>query len=241
MSGGDPYLGYTMVQPAVKGIQSQKVIANAKHWVHNNQEENRDKVSANIDERTRFELYYEPFQGAIDAGVGSFMCSYNRVDDVYSCENSITLGDLKGASMGFNGWVMSDWGATHSLSIVQGLDQEMPSDDYFGADLTAAVNDGTIPVSAVDSATLRILTPMFQIGLFDDTNPNSLSNNVTSSEHSNLSRQLSAASHVLLKNDNNILPLSTERPLKIAMFGLAAREPVCLFRHLPFACIPYIY
>ncbi len=72
-SGEDPYLGYVLVQPAVAGIQSQGVIANAKHYVLNNQETNRVSVSDNADERTRFELYYQPFMGAVEAGVGSFM------------------------------------------------------------------------------------------------------------------------------------------------------------------------
>ena len=79
MSGEDPHLGYAMVQPAVEGIQSQGVIANAKHFINNNQETNRTTVSAEVDERTRFEIYYPPFEGAIAAEVGSMMCSYNRI------------------------------------------------------------------------------------------------------------------------------------------------------------------
>merc|ERR1719443_630644 len=74
LSGEDPYLGYKLVQPVIKGIQSQKVVANAKHYILNNQETNRFTVSAEIDERTRFEMYYPPFEGAIEADVGSVMC-----------------------------------------------------------------------------------------------------------------------------------------------------------------------
>lgn len=126
MSGGDPFLGYSLVQPVVQGIQSEPMIANAKHWINNNQESDRSEVSANDDERTRHELYYPPFLGAIEAGVGSFMCSYNKINNVWSCENNETLNiDLKN-HLHFNGWVMSDWGATHSVSIDKGLDQEMP-------------------------------------------------------------------------------------------------------------------
>lgn len=79
LSGEDPFLGYTMVQPVIRGIQGNGVVANAKHWVNNNQETNRQSVSENVDERTRFELYYPPFEGAIAAEVGSMMCSYNRI------------------------------------------------------------------------------------------------------------------------------------------------------------------
>jgi hypothetical protein len=74
ISGEDPHLGYTLAGPVVRGIQRHKVIANAKHWVHNNQETNRHFVTSVVDERTRHELYYRPFAGAIDAGVGSVMC-----------------------------------------------------------------------------------------------------------------------------------------------------------------------
>jgi len=110
LSGADPYLGYVLVQDVVKGIQSQKVIANAKHWIENNQETNRDTVSANVDERTRFELYYQPFIGAIEADVGSFMCSYNKINSDWSCENNVTLNhDLKTVLGYKKGWVMSDW------------------------------------------------------------------------------------------------------------------------------------
>jgi beta-glucosidase len=114
-----------MVQPVVNGIQSKGIIANAKHWVENNQETDRDTVSENVDERTRHEIYYPPFQGAVEAKVGSFMCAYNKVNNRWSCENEeILKHDLK-ENMGFSGWVMSDWGATHSTSIREGLDQEM--------------------------------------------------------------------------------------------------------------------
>ena len=126
LSGEDPHLGAVLVPPVVRGIQAQGVIANAKHWVNNNQESARTSVSEVVDERTQFELYYPPFEAAVEAGVGSVMCSYNRVRRVWSCENPQTLQrDLK-ERLGFEGWVMSDWGATHSTSINAGLDQEMP-------------------------------------------------------------------------------------------------------------------
>ena len=81
-------------------------------------------MSANLDERTRFEMYYPPFEGAIEAGVGSVMCSYNKLNDTYSCENNSTLNTDLRDRLGFKGYVMSDWGATHSVSIASGLDQE---------------------------------------------------------------------------------------------------------------------
>lgn len=100
-------VGSVLTERVVRGIQDQGVIANAKHWINNEIEESRNFVSANVDERTRYEIYYPPFQAAIDAGVLSVMCSYNRINDVHACQNPETLGNLK--DMGFEGWVMSDW------------------------------------------------------------------------------------------------------------------------------------
>lgn len=86
MSGEDPVLGATLVQPVISRSQSHKILANAKHFVNNNQETNRGEMSSQVDRKTRYEMYYPPFQAAIDAGVGSFMCSYNKINHVYACE-----------------------------------------------------------------------------------------------------------------------------------------------------------
>jgi len=230
ISGGDGYLGSRLVGPVIKGIQSNKVIANAKHWVNNNQETNRATISEVVDDRTRHELYYEPFQAAVDAGVGSFMCSYNKINSVWSCENPETLADLK-QTLGFQGWVMSDWGATHSTSIEAGLDQEMPTKTYFGPKLVEAVKSGSIPESAVDDSVLRILTPMYEIGVMDDeTDTGSLQDNVKTQEHTDLARKIAASSHVLLQNKDNALPISKKPPTgkgyKIALIGAMARMPI---------------
>jgi len=90
--------------------------------VLNNQETNRNAVSELADERTRFEMYYPPFAGAVAAEAGSVMCSYNKINGVWSCENPVTLGKDFKKTAGFKGYVMSDWGATHSTSIMAGLD-----------------------------------------------------------------------------------------------------------------------
>ncbi len=112
----------------------------------------RTTVSDDADERTRFEMYYPPFAGAIEAGVGSFMCSYNKIYGSWACENNSTLDrDLKHL-MQFPGFVMSDWGATHSTSIAAGLDVEMPGADFMGAKLLQAVQQGQIDEAYVDDA-----------------------------------------------------------------------------------------
>jgi hypothetical protein len=108
LCGEDPYLGARLAAPVVTGIQSQGVMANAKHWINNEIEEDRKTVSANLDERTAFEIYYPPFEAAVQAGVLSAMCAYNRVNDLYACENPVTISHLKD-TLGFKGWLMSDW------------------------------------------------------------------------------------------------------------------------------------
>ena len=95
------------------GIQSQRVVATAKHYVGNEQETNRDSGDSQIDERTLHEVYYAPFEAAVNAGVGAVMGSYNRLNGRYACENPTSLADLK-VGMGFTGWVMTDWGASTS-------------------------------------------------------------------------------------------------------------------------------
>lgn len=232
LSGEDPYLGYRLSKQVITGIQSQGVIANAKHYVNNNQETQRGSFTANVDERTQWEIYYPPFKGAIDAGLGSIMCSYNKecVDcppeqiGNWSCENHRSLTeDLKG-KMGFKGWVMSDWGGTHSTSMNAGLDQEMPGSKYMGQDLANMVASGDVDMNHVDDSAWRILWPYFKMGLFDKPNTNTKDNNVTSEEHNAKARELSAKGTVLLKNEG-ILPLGANAK-NIAVIGSKAVSPI---------------
>jgi beta-glucosidase len=244
LSGEDPFLGYTLVQPVVKGIQSQKVIANAKHYVLNNQETNRGAVSENANERTRFEMYYPVFQGAAEAGVGSFMCSYNRINGVWSCENPITLAQNLKVDLGFAGFVMSDWGATHSTSLMAGLDMEMPSADFMNpAAITAGLSAGNITQAGVDNAVFRILRAMFavrtvqlfitkyphhplKVGVMDEPlsawDWGKLKANVTSEAQAAQARAFSAASTVLLQNSQGLLPLRPHARNRLALLGFAS-------------------
>ena len=121
LSGEDPYLGATLVRPAVRAIQHHGVIATAKHFALNDQELDRGTVSAVADERTRFEMHYPPFAAAVDAGVGAFMCSYNKLSidggkHTWACENPKLLKTDLRERLGFKGFIMSDWAATHSVA-----------------------------------------------------------------------------------------------------------------------------
>jgi len=121
---------------------------------------------------------------------------------------------------------MSDWGATHSMSLAQGLDQEMPGADFMNAAaIEAALASGEVDASRIDDAALRILTPLFGVGAFDINNTNTQRNNVSTPAHTALARSLAARSVVLLKN-NGVLPLDRTKPLRVALFGKSARAPV---------------
>jgi len=134
----------------------------------------QESISANLDDRTMHELYMWPFANAVRAGVASVMCSYNRINGTYACENSKALnGYLKG-ELGFQGYVMSDWGGTHSgiASVESGLDMNMPGGlgiygvtfglpSYFGGNLTNGVNNGSLEVTRLDDMVIRIMTPYY--------------------------------------------------------------------------------
>jgi beta-glucosidase len=216
-------LASKLVVPYIEGVQSQGVMATVKHWVLNNQEYNRSSISASADERTSFEIYYPPFRAAVDAGVYAVMCSYNKVNGTYACENDAALNrDLK-QRMGFKGLVMSDWGATHSTELAanSGLDMEQPDAKYFGDTLKQAVTSGKVPTNRLDDMIKRILVPMFQVGIFDNPRTGNATKDAQSEEHVKLAKQLSEASTVLLQN-NGILPLNADTIKKIAVIGMDA-------------------
>ena len=128
-----------------------------KHFVFNNEETDRSGMSSNVPDRAAKELYYKPFAAAVDAGVGSAMCSYNRVNGTWACEDANTLNEIKSV-LGFDGFMMSDWGATHSTvpAALAGLDQQMPDNSFFGANLSAAIAAGAVPQSRLDDMVLRM-------------------------------------------------------------------------------------
>jgi len=171
-------------------------------------------VSANVDERTRFEIYYPPFDASVRSGVLSVMCSYNRINDVHACQNNVTISNLKD-TMGFDGWLMSDWDATHSTvdSVLAGLDQEFPIGLYYSNKaLNSSLAAGNITEQQLDEKVLRILTAMFSIGLFDSpaAAEGHIAFNVTSDAHNQLAREVAGKATVLVKNDNSLLPFTLE-------------------------------
>ncbi|KAA0154145.1 hypothetical protein FNF29_02765 [Cafeteria roenbergensis] len=228
--GEDPHLASKLVVHEINGIQSMPVSACHKHFVANSQEYQRHYVVEVLDRRLLWELYYPAFAAATDAGSGVVMCSYNRVrvmngsqamsGDTYACENPVTLADLKDR-MGFDGFVQSDWGATHSTvdSAKNGLDQEMPGSDYLGQALLDAVKAGTVTEAEVRGMATRILTTFIALDLVDRPPTGNLSANATSAAHNKLARTLAVNGTVLLKNDKKTLPVSKQGLRSVAVIG----------------------
>jgi beta-glucosidase len=224
----DPYLSGQVGAAEVQGIQSQHVIAVVKHFIANSQETNRMTDSSDVSERTLEEIYAPQYETAVkQGGAGAVMCSYNRINGVYACENPSTLGILDD-QFGFTGFVVSDWGGTHSTvaSAKAGLDMEMSTapGTYYGSALQTAVQDGQVPMGTLNDMVLRILRPMFRIGLFDHpvaAQPGAFAANVSTAEHVALARTISEAGTVLLKNQNGVLPI-TGSGKTIAVIGQPA-------------------
>lgn len=216
--GEDPLLSGTMGAANLRGIQTQPVVGDIKHYNVYTQEQNR-LIGGNavVDERALHEIYTRPFAiGVEDGHPGSAMCSFNKVNGVYACESPELLTTILKEQLDFEGWVMSDYGATYSTvpSIMAGLDQEMPGNfdpanspgtSYFGQALVDAVNSGEVPISRIDDAVMRILRPMFAMGLFDQP---VVIQPLPEAEHGAEARSIAERGMVLLKNQNDVLPLA---------------------------------
>lgn len=209
--GEDPYFNGQMAVAEIRGIQSQGPIADANMYLTMNQESDRLRANSVVDERTLQEIYLPPFRAAVQAGhVGTIMCAYVKTNGIYSCQNPQILHTFLRTELGFTGWVMSDWGATHSTvaAAKAGLDQEMPGDRYYGQALKKAVENGKVSMSTLDDRVRRILVTMFSHGLFDKPQHGNWDSNVRSPEHDIFSRNVAEQGTVLLKNERNILPLA---------------------------------
>jgi beta-glucosidase len=228
--GEDPFLAGRMVTQAIRGIQSNPVLAQAKHYAANNQEIDRMTVSAEIDERTMREIYLPAFEAAVkDGHAASLMCAYNRLHDTYACENRELLDGYLRRDWGFDGFVTSDWGATHSTvqSALAGLDMEMhatPS-TYYNDALKEAVESGKVPMARLNGMLRHIFVPMFRFGLFDHPpkeQPGAYTSQPSTPEHRALARRIAEEATVLLKNAGDILPLGQPSGRTIGVLGYAA-------------------
>lgn len=214
-AGEDPFLAGQTAVAEIQGIQSQHVVATVKHYALNDQETNRMTDSSDADERTMEEIHLPAFEAAVrQGGVGSVMCSYNRVNGGYACEQPTLLTTYLKRQFGFSGWVMSDWGATHSTVAAAnaGLDQEqnIQSGTYFSGALKTAVLDHQVPMSRLDDMVLRLMRSLFRIGVFDDpppAEPGAFAADVSTPAEVAVAQQAAEAGTVLLKDVGGVLPL----------------------------------
>jgi beta-glucosidase len=217
--GEDPYLTAQIANREIRGIQSQGVMAEVKHYAANNQEKDRLQVSAEVDERTLREIYVPAFEAAVkEAKVGSVMAAYNKVNGTFSSENTHLLKDILKGEWGFDGFVVSDWGATHSTveAANNGLDIEMPGDKYFGQQLLAAVRQGQVSQATIDDKVRRILRMMVRFGFLD--RPPKVGP-IDYQAQGRVARRVAEAGVVLLKNEGNVLPLDVNHFKSIAVIG----------------------
>ncbi len=223
--GEDPLLGGLMAAAGVRGIQrDHRVLAAVKHYVANEQELDRQTSSSNADERTLRQLYDLPFEIAVDRGAPeSVMCSYNQINRVYACENPRLNEVLKG-DIGFDGYVMSDFGSVHSTapSLVNGLDQELNRPIWFTpARLDEALAAGLITERQIDAAAFRVVRSYLRGGLFDRPLPAAPVADASTGAHKAIARATAEQGSVLLKNDG-LLPLRPRRGDSIAVIGPTA-------------------
>ncbi len=223
--GEDPLLAGLVIGNAIKGIQSNNIISTLKHFAFNNQETNRFSINVKIDEKAAMQSELLAFRIANEvARPGAVMCAYNRVNEFYACENDWLLNKVLKKEWGFKGYVMSDWGATHSTipAANNGLDQQsgFPFDKsaYFADPLLEAVDNNHVPQKRLDDMVKRILWAMYDNGLFDNPVNGDQSNLIDFAAHAKITEKAALESIVLLKNENNILPLA-KSVKKIAIIG----------------------
>jgi beta-glucosidase len=219
----DPYLAGQMAAAYTKGVESKNIGVSVKHFAANNQEYRRMSVSAEIDERTLREIYLAAFETVVrEAKPDTLMCSYNQINGVYSCENKWLLTDVLRKDWGFEGYVMTDWGAMDNRieSLKAGLDLEMPSSDgVTDRQIIQAVKDGRLDEKILNTAVERILTIVFK---FSDGR---MQGNFDKEKHHELAAKIAENSMVLLKNDENILPLCEKEAENILFIGVFAKIP----------------
>jgi beta-glucosidase len=229
--GEDPFLMSRLVAAETRGIQGEGTIATAKHYAENNQENQRQTINVNVDERTLRETELRGFEAAVKAGhTGAVMCAYNSVNGRFACENPTLLTDILRRQWGFTGFVVSDWGANHSAgpALQAGLDIEFLSTHF--QELKAAIQSGQVPMAALDTAVRHILTTMDRFGLLAHASPtggqvvNRPLPPFPLAADARVARTIAEQGAVLLRNRAGTLPLRRADLRSLAVIGPTARQ-----------------
>lgn len=224
--GEDPAVTGEMASAFATGVQSEGIIATGKHFALNNQEKNRQNVSAEVSERAMREIYLAGFRKVVQEGnVGAIMAAYNRVHGTYATENSMLLEEILKDDWGFEGFVMSDWGAVHSTvgTANNGLDVEMPGENsafgtpYWGDDLVDAVNNGEVSEETINDKVERLFRELDRFGKFDQSGDTP---SVDYDRSRSVAQDLAEDGSVLLKNEGDVLPLDASSIDELAVVGI---------------------
>ena len=230
--GEDPYLASKMVVPYVQEVQKNGVAVCVKHYALNNQESKRHEYDAVVDDRTLYEIYLPAFKAAVqEGGAWSIMGAYNFYKGQHACHNEYLLNDILKGEWGFDGVVISDWGGTHETdqAITNGLDLEFGTwtdgltmgatngyDAYYLADpYLEKLRNGTASEDVLNDKVRRVLRLMFRTAMNNDKPAGSM----CSPEHYDAARKIAGEGIVLLKNDNDVLPIDLSSAGKIAVIG----------------------
>ncbi|HEV2328002.1 MAG TPA: glycoside hydrolase family 3 C-terminal domain-containing protein [Verrucomicrobiae bacterium] len=222
----DPFLDARLAVAFIQGLQGTGVAGCVKHYACNNQENDRGEVNVTVGERALREIYLPGFEAAVKEGnVRALMCAYNKVNGLHCSANPYLLKEILKKEWGFDGLVMSDWGAVHETDVVQaGNDLEMPTGKFMSvANLKDALAAGKVTEAGVDDSVRRILRTIIRVGLLDGPmHPDPAQ--VNSPEHAALALKVAEEGIVLLKNRDNLLPLDRERIKSIAVIGGPATD-----------------
>jgi beta-glucosidase len=224
--GEDPILAGKMVAQFIRGLQEQKIVGDVKHYAFNDQETGRNIGNVRLGKRVMRETDLLAFEIAVIEGEpGMVMCSYNKLNGDWACENSYLLNELLKKAWGFKGFVISDWGGTHSTTkgVLAGLDNEEPGEVYLGDPLKKAVESGAVPMARLDDMVHRILRTEFASGIIDDP---PLGRVVDPFGGAEVAQRIAEQGSVLVKNANGLLPLSAARVKSIAVIGSHADTSV---------------
>lgn len=216
----DPYLSSVLSVGYTRGVQDNGVAVCVKHFALNNQETNRGSVNVIVSPRAMREIYLPPFEATVVEGNAfGVMAAYNKINGTWCAENPVLLDQILRKDWGFKGMVISDWGGTHSTvgSVTAGLNVEMPSKDYMGQALLDSVKAGVVSEKVIDQRVREIL----RVRLAVEPVPADKANNVMTAqpEDAQITYEVASQSVVLLKNQNNLLPIDLSKVKKIAVIG----------------------
>jgi len=217
----DPFLAGTLGAAFIEGLQGEGVGASLKHYAVNNQEEGRMTVSAQVDERTLREIYLAGFEMAVKAAnPWTVMASYNRVNGTYASEHPRLLTDILKGEWGYDGVVVSDWGAVHSTAPAAGagMDLEMPGPPrWFGDKLLGAARAGEVGQDAIDEAARRVIRLILRTGVLDGKPP--AAGELRTRRHRDIAARAAEEAVVLLKNEDDLLPFDAASLRTLAVVG----------------------